>query len=209
MILFSHLRQWCYSGRVFCMIAGFPCNTVSGARHRPGGPPPLRSRSYIYGLPGLAGKHRESCHRTTEFFLRILDLATAVSTVCGRVVFGKSCGSGLPFRHFGLRPSTVPQLRNASGTHIWATIACLVVSHESVHVWRVTWRAYWMFRRPVVAIVSMRCVLGGMRIKEDFGLRLYRSIQQLFVNLLQGALSLHGTLMVQALAVVKLVRSHG
>ena len=40
--LFSQIREWCYNGKVFGLVAGYPCNTVSRARYRPGGPPPLR-----------------------------------------------------------------------------------------------------------------------------------------------------------------------
>ena len=47
--LFSQLRQWCWSGVVFGLLAGHPCCTVSRARHRPGGPPPLYSREHLYG----------------------------------------------------------------------------------------------------------------------------------------------------------------
>ena len=69
--LFGQLGAWCHSGKVFGVIAGFPYNTVSRVRHRPGGPPPLRSRKYIYGIPSLAGKHNEANDRASELFLRL------------------------------------------------------------------------------------------------------------------------------------------
>ena len=53
--LFSQLRQWCWSGVVFGLLAGHPCCTVSRARHRPGGPIPLRSREHLFGLPTAPG----------------------------------------------------------------------------------------------------------------------------------------------------------
>ena len=82
--LFGQLRRWCYSGLVFAIVGGFPCCTVSRARHRPGGPPPLRSRQYLFGLPGLSSHHRQQCDRGSELFLRTMDLGRGV-TSCGGV----------------------------------------------------------------------------------------------------------------------------
>ena len=103
--LFSQLRCWCYSGRFFALVAGWPCCTVSAARHRPGGPPPLRSRHWLFGLPSLRGRHREQCRRGTELFLRTLDLASGVLGSNGRVVLENPVDRGrAPYPSFWISP---------------------------------------------------------------------------------------------------------
>ena len=44
------------SGKVIGFVAGPPCESWSIARFRPGGPPPLRSQSQLWGLTGLSFK---------------------------------------------------------------------------------------------------------------------------------------------------------
>ena len=39
--------------RILVVLAGFPCQSFSAARNRPGGPPPLRNAAFVQGLPGL------------------------------------------------------------------------------------------------------------------------------------------------------------
>ena len=58
--LFSQLRFWCWSGRVFFALSGSPCSTWTKLRYRPGGPPPLRSRENLFGLPSVTGRDLES-----------------------------------------------------------------------------------------------------------------------------------------------------
>lgn len=45
-------------GFVLSFMAGPPCETLTRSRFREGGPPPLRSRKFRWGLPGLLGRQR-------------------------------------------------------------------------------------------------------------------------------------------------------
>ena len=76
--LFSQLRCWCWSGRVFGWHGGPPCNTWTKARWAPGGPPPLRSRSLPFGLPSLSPKLKLQCSRGSELSLRNMDCMEGV-----------------------------------------------------------------------------------------------------------------------------------
>jgi len=49
----STVLQWVRGGWVRAWHAGFPCNSFSRARDRPGGPPRLRSNAEPKGLKGL------------------------------------------------------------------------------------------------------------------------------------------------------------
>lgn len=44
-------------GYIHSFVTGPPCETFTRARFRAGGPPPLRSKTYRWGLPGLVGRH--------------------------------------------------------------------------------------------------------------------------------------------------------
>ena len=54
-------HSWCFLKRiveeynVLFVHAAPPCGTCSRARELPNGPPPLRDRSHVYGLPTLVG----------------------------------------------------------------------------------------------------------------------------------------------------------
>ena len=49
----SMLLGWVSVGWILGLHAGLPCTTLSRARDRPGGPPPLRSDAQPWGLDGL------------------------------------------------------------------------------------------------------------------------------------------------------------
>ena len=49
----SLLHGWVLSRAVSAVHLRTPCCSWSRARDRPGGPPPIRSNSLIWGLPGL------------------------------------------------------------------------------------------------------------------------------------------------------------
>ena len=123
--LFGQLRQWCFSGKIFGFIAGFPCNTVSRARFRPGGPPPLRSRTNIFGLPGLEGKHLVACDRGSELFVRTLDLAYGVTKAGGRVLLENPADPGPPFPSFW-KSSPFNRMRRSCGWMVVTGDQCML-----------------------------------------------------------------------------------
>lgn len=47
----------CLRGFIHSFMAGPPCETFTRARFKAGGPPPLRSKAYRWGLPGLLGRN--------------------------------------------------------------------------------------------------------------------------------------------------------
>ena len=50
----QRVRGWVRSGLVAALWLGTPCQSMTLARNRPNGPPPLRNSSYPEGLPGLS-----------------------------------------------------------------------------------------------------------------------------------------------------------
>ena len=99
------LRQWCWRGVIFGFLAGHPGCTVSRARRRPGGPPPLRSRQHFFGLPSLSPALRKACDRGSELFLRTLDLATGVCSCRGYMLMENPEDPGRPpFPSFWITP---------------------------------------------------------------------------------------------------------
>ncbi len=66
------------SGRIAGLHIAPPCSTWSRARHRPGGPPPLRDHTALWGLPRLSRRHREQleAHNTlARVALRLCQVA--------------------------------------------------------------------------------------------------------------------------------------
>eukprot|EP00972_Heterocapsa_arctica_P108499 15977995-Heterocapsa_arctica.AAC.1 len=49
----SLLVGWIRAGLVVAMHLGTPCASLSRARDAPGGPPPVRSNEFPWGLSGL------------------------------------------------------------------------------------------------------------------------------------------------------------
>ena len=75
----SH-KQAAEQGVVDGYHAGFPCNTFTKLRWRkaPNMPPPLRSKKYPYGLPGLSHHHKDECSIGTIFMARAIGMVDAV-----------------------------------------------------------------------------------------------------------------------------------
>jgi len=59
----SLIRGWILSRLVVALHLGIPCSSWTRARDRPGGPPPLRSDSEIWGLPDLRPGDAVAVHR--------------------------------------------------------------------------------------------------------------------------------------------------
>ena len=58
------------NGKVSHVLGGPPCRTMSVLRHRPGGPPPVRSPVDLYGLPTLTTAERTLVDHDTALFVR-------------------------------------------------------------------------------------------------------------------------------------------
>ena len=60
--------------------AGFPCNTFSKLRWReaPNMPPPLRSKSFPYGLPGLSHRQKDDCNMGTILMARAVGMVDTI-----------------------------------------------------------------------------------------------------------------------------------
>ena len=54
--------------------AGFPCGSFSMVRHRPGGPPPVRSLAHIYGLPTNNPSQQREADNGTVLAIRSLQV---------------------------------------------------------------------------------------------------------------------------------------
>ena len=70
-LLFLRNRQlikgWIASQAIVCFHLGTPCSSWSRARDRPGGPPPLRSDSSLWGFPDLRPGDRERVRQGNLF----------------------------------------------------------------------------------------------------------------------------------------------
>ena len=84
------LAELCEDGMVDAVIGGPPCSTFSRARHRPGGPRPVRLRGrWIWGLPGLADWEKRRVEEANVLIFNLMTLAEA----CHR------CGGSFLFEH--------------------------------------------------------------------------------------------------------------
>jgi len=61
--------------------SGVPCSTWTAVRYRPGGPPPLRSRTFPWGLPGLSRKDREKTELHTRLMRTNFELMDELAAV--------------------------------------------------------------------------------------------------------------------------------
>ncbi|MCP4239086.1 MAG: hypothetical protein GY772_00830, partial [bacterium] len=70
--------------------AGFPCSSFSRVRFAPGGPPPVRDRQNLLGLPSNNGQRQAEAERGTLYARRAAALATAMlqgeGTATGTIV---------------------------------------------------------------------------------------------------------------------------
>eukprot|EP00972_Heterocapsa_arctica_P088674 13074979-Heterocapsa_arctica.AAC.1 len=58
------------AGEVHGYHAGFVCFSASRVRHRPGGPPPVRDRDHLLGLPTNSAKQQREADRGTLMAVR-------------------------------------------------------------------------------------------------------------------------------------------
>jgi len=64
---------------------GPPCSTWTRLRYRAGGPPPLRSREYPWGLPHLTAGQRRSCDTASLILYAVMEVLTLIAGLGGTV----------------------------------------------------------------------------------------------------------------------------
>eukprot|EP00435_Cladocopium_sp_Y103_P009415 s1300_g2.t1 len=72
----AHLKLLLEAKVIFYIHFGTPCSSFSMARKNDGGPPPLRDRHHLWGLPGLRPKDREKVRLGTAFMFFTQEMAT-------------------------------------------------------------------------------------------------------------------------------------
>jgi hypothetical protein len=81
----SRVRGWILSGATAAVHIGTPCKSWSRARDRPGGPPPLRSNSEVWGLPGLSPGDQLKVHvgnTLARFSMSVMFAARFANIAC-------------------------------------------------------------------------------------------------------------------------------
>ncbi len=74
-----------------------PCSTWSRVRHRPGGPPPLRSRSEPWGVPGLSHRLRSHVDEHSDLLKFSWDGAVATAAAGGVFLVEHPADPGEPY----------------------------------------------------------------------------------------------------------------
>jgi hypothetical protein len=72
----AHLRLVIEAKVIFYIFFCAPCSSFSIARKNDGGPPPLRDRHHLWGLPGLRPQVQKKVAMGTEFMLFTQRMAT-------------------------------------------------------------------------------------------------------------------------------------
>ena len=93
--LWSLLMRVAREGRISGLVGGPPCRTMSVLRHRPGGPPPVRSPSEPFGLSTLTAEERELVDHDMGFFQEFVQslpehLRTRLGARSIRLLFGSA-----------------------------------------------------------------------------------------------------------------------
>ena len=76
---------WIQAGLIEFTLCGFPCQSLSKARNRPGGAPALRSAAHVMGLPNLSPVDRAKVQRGNAgvlFAARVARACLASKIVC-------------------------------------------------------------------------------------------------------------------------------
>ena len=69
-----HLFRLVRAGVLRAAMAGPPCETFSKARHKPGGPRPVRSRTHLHGLPDLLPRYVDQVAESNYFVKQLFRL---------------------------------------------------------------------------------------------------------------------------------------
>ena len=77
----QHLRMLITEGYVFYAHFGTPCSSFSLARKLDGGPPPLRSKDFLWGLPHLKPWDDQKVKIGNQLMQLTVDLVTRLQSV--------------------------------------------------------------------------------------------------------------------------------
>ena len=126
----------CANGKVSASLGGPPCKTFSRLRHRPPGPPPVRTRSCPFGWEGQSESEREEMVKDTRLFCRMI-WAHALA-VAGRVSHSREHQAVDPQVAFLLEQPADPQEYMAESDPVfheapsfWATSLWQLCSQEA------------------------------------------------------------------------------
>ena len=77
-VVWNRIMHDVKAGKYDFVFAGPPCNTFSRARNNPGGPPPIRSSKYPYGLPHLKPEQKEYIRKHNLLACRTAEACRAI-----------------------------------------------------------------------------------------------------------------------------------
>ena len=81
--LMAKVQAWISSGIVGMVHFGTPCTTFSRARRNDGGPPPIRSETFLQGIPGIDPSDQSAVDLGTKFLDITLQLARLIQSAGG------------------------------------------------------------------------------------------------------------------------------
>ena len=142
--VFEHLLHLASRGGFLGIFAAPPCSTFSIARFAPheeghdGGPPPIRTRLHIRGIPNCPPKFRRKLKEANLLVDRTCAILTAATEAGSEWALENPCDRGLPVAHGGRRDLfadprhgsiwQMPASSSSPGLHlaIWSRFPCVI-----------------------------------------------------------------------------------
>ena len=84
-VFYESMLRWCFSGLFLFALAGPPCGDFSRAKLRLGGPKPLRTPEFPFGVPGLSGRDQQRVETSHTLLQRVVQILLAVFSTGGHV----------------------------------------------------------------------------------------------------------------------------
>ena len=84
-VFYESMLRWCFSGLFPFALAGPPCGDFSRAKLRPGGPKPLRTPEFPFGVPGLSERDQQRVESSHTLLHRVVQILLAVFSTGGHV----------------------------------------------------------------------------------------------------------------------------
>jgi len=107
--VFEHLLRLATRGEFLGIFAAPPCSTFSIARFAPhvegrdGGPPPIRTRQHIRGIPNCPTQYRKSLREANVLVDRTCSILKAATEAGSEWALKNPCDRGVPVAHGGRR----------------------------------------------------------------------------------------------------------
>ena len=70
-VFYESMLRWCFIGLFLFALAGPPCGDFSRAKLRPGGPKPLRTPEFPFGVPGLSDQDQRRVESSRTLLHRV------------------------------------------------------------------------------------------------------------------------------------------